>query len=323
MEANLGASIPPELFPLIIENVDGGDYLKACCLVSRAWCKFAQPKIYAQLYLSTESECDCWDRKFDDYPHLAPAVTSLHFWGSSLRMDDPDDEDSFVVEHVLDNDAVRRLIPRLRNVTDIKIEEFSWSSVQDLPAIIWNEGIRSLEIARTSVSPDQLLDLVHSMPHLQSLALSSFQFDVDLEHDPLLLSLHETGDLLVHLDRDSYDICPPHVQRLQAITLDHVQRQANVIMWLLSPRFSLTTLTQASLSWHFTPHSASEQIVKNKMPQLAALDSLIASIGPNVTDLALRVHSGFVGFTRQRGSKLDPCLRRCFYLPYTDMSLTY
>lgn len=320
VEAGLGASVPPELFPLIIEHMDHEDYLKACCLVSRTWCKFAQPRIYARLSLSTESQCVAWDDKFNAYPHLATAVTSLYFWGSGIRKLDVDsddsDEDSVEGGCVLNNDAIRHLLPKLQNIVDLEIEGFSWWHAEDLPALlILSKDIRSLAISSTMLKSDYLLELVHSMPHLESLAFSYIDIEIELE-DPTRV-LRGTGDFLIHSDSGFRAAAP---QQLHSITLDRVQRQADLIMWLTSPRFDLTGLSRADLSWHFHPDSITGPI-RGREPQFPPLDRLLSFCRPCVTDLALSLHPRYPGQLRPSGSPADPCLGRFLcsvYLRYPD-----
>lgn len=134
-EAGLGALIPPELFPVIIENVQNDEDLRNCRLVSRAWCKFAQSSLFSQLDLSHESQCVAWNEKFDAHPHLASLVTHLKFFGCGIRSCDPEDSDydgeSTVIDRFLERDAALQLTARLPNVSSIIVNEFTgWGSLE-------------------------------------------------------------------------------------------------------------------------------------------------------------------------------------------------
>lgn len=247
--------------------------------------------------------------KFAEYPHLAPAVTSIKFSAGSTREGNPDDDErSFVEDLVLDNDATRRLIPRLHNLCELELVGFRmWDSLDQVTVSLM-KGLRSLKVIDTSLDPDHLLDLVDSMPNLRALDLTRLY--LKHESDPALENLRHTGELLVAPERSLAARTPPY--RLQSLTLDHVQRRADIITWLLGPRFDLSSVHAVDLSWYRSSLcSVSSGEVPGKEAQFPPLHRLISFIGPHVVDLRLTLNLD-PGESKSdvRASGADSCLGR-------------
>jgi hypothetical protein len=68
------AVLPPELLDLIFENLHAPQHyatISACCLVSRAWLKPGQRKLFTTLRLAKEDHCKLLVALFDSTPELA------------------------------------------------------------------------------------------------------------------------------------------------------------------------------------------------------------------------------------------------------------
>lgn len=224
LKGGLGSRLPLELYALIIEHQEDEE-LHTCCLVSRAWCRFAQPKLFAVLGLSLERHSAACILRFDESPHLASFVTHLYCFGGR-----EDIEGSFDLiprmSAVLNNANALQLTSRLHNVTSIEVCEFGqWGSVET-EVLMQCEQAQSLKIADMGMDAEDFLELVHSLPQLKSLTLSGMECDLP------------DSELEKHLSS-----CAP--QRLEHLELDPVGRRADLIMWLLSPRFDLAGLKRA------------------------------------------------------------------------------
>lgn len=318
VEAGLGASIPPELFPLIIQHVDGyRTDLGTCSLVSRAWRKFAQRRIFSHLSLSQERECVAWNRKFEEHPHLALTVTHVDIYGGEyhfdIEIDESDPDASNRWDAVLDNDAATRLIRRLPNVVDLHVYEFVHWGAGELAAILLFKKIRSLEISSMAMPSKDFLEIVHSLTQLKFLSIRSLYLEESSEHMKLL---RNTGDLLTTSHRELPD-APPH--HLKSLTLNDIQCEPDLIMWLLSPRFDLGDLRDAKLFWEVprTPKGLHLRVPQSPDHHAAflALGQLINAIGPTVIDLVV------TNETYSDPEVDDPCLRKHTYLLYCFIRL--
>lgn len=301
----LGADLPPELFPLIIRHVQDRYDLRNCCLVAKAWCKFAQPRILSHLRLSRQDQCVQWARKFDTYPHLALNVNSLTFWGGATAINPDHGLETYA--YVLDNQETVRLLTTLPNLTDIEISEFPGWLPHERDAILSCRNIQSFAMTQMTILATELLLLVHSMTHLQSLSLSELNILIMPDTMDMYRHLYGTGELLSTIEQES-PRTPP--LRLKHISLDEVHRQSDLLMWLLSPRFDLTGLKQVELSWAQSPVA----ILRDCLPHIALLERFLISIGTTVTDLVLDTRSQYSALNRKRERGVDFYLRKPFGL---------
>ncbi|KAK0469312.1 uncharacterized protein EV420DRAFT_23219 [Desarmillaria tabescens] len=236
MEVGLGACIPPELFPEIIRHVEEREDLEACCLVCRAWCRFAQRYIFRTLDLSYEVECAIWNAQFNAFPRLVPMVEEVILNGSQEYFSSNDNDEEASDPWFMEGPEATHLVSRLTNVRYLSLSDF-----QDFSSdLCWHltsfaSRVEALNLSDVYFSePADLCVLLALMPNLHWLALHCVGDWTDY---------YESGKFLL------MQVCVPRAVELRTLMLFDAYERVDLIVWLLGRFFDLRGLETLRISW--------------------------------------------------------------------------
>ncbi|SJK97994.1 uncharacterized protein ARMOST_01250 [Armillaria ostoyae] len=273
MKSRRMTPIPPELVLEILTYISGcRDNLRACCLVSRAWRRLAQPFVFSELSLSLESHCLPWNRKFTTYPHLAQYVTGLKLWGGNWGGADVvsslEDQPPF-----LEGPATLELLRRLPNIKYLKMHDFFLPSEREIEVLCHFMRLEWLEMYDVAFNATaDLLDLMSQSVNLKVLHIK----DVELRS-------HASEDLIGPILHDHVDAVP---KRLRNLKLQDPTESLYIFSWLSGGAFDLSDLTDLTLSWGCFPTN------HHPPPPLSPyVDPFISIVGAGIKHLRLNIET--------------------------------
>jgi hypothetical protein len=264
----VGGNIPPELFALIIRHVWTPAYLMKFCLISKAWCKFAQPALFHTIYLTRERWCQHWITRFTTFPHLAKFVKELIFWTAP--------PDGFAQDfawapmpHYVNSAAFERLIPLLCSVTTLELGETfaNWSRVEPRIRLLMPlKKIQTLILARKEFNQHEIFDLIRPMP-LRHLKI--------YEH----VLIAPVPSFVI-----PSDFVPIRLQRIVLHLLDEytLPVPTSLFDFLSSPIFDYSELSEILIEWDAEP---------GLYQACSSMQSFLRRIAPTVRDFSFKSRS--------------------------------
>ncbi|KAJ7579331.1 hypothetical protein C8J56DRAFT_342302 [Mycena floridula] len=307
---SLGAELPPELLSLIVDQVEGSSRtLKSCCLVSKAWRKWAQPRVFSKIWISEEADFIRCNSKFERFPHLVSTVTRIVLYSySDTDSDSEEDEEEEEEEAEGEDEDVDEelLIPFSDNriafyhdisdtVRDLTIRNLVISSsVPDLCTIKQLHGLESLNLEYCAISLLDLLNLILLNPNLHSM---SFR-DILVTTQPWTRGPTTSDTIAICIEklRVLHHIQPVIVLRpLRTIVLDEPLSDFVALECLMCSLFSLSSLENLTMTWSGTSYG-----YLNPSPRAASvMGDFLRKAGPSVEELKLEGKLGYF--------KNDPC----------------
>ncbi|KAJ7578332.1 hypothetical protein C8J56DRAFT_1170624 [Mycena floridula] len=285
-----GAEIPPELLPLIVNHIEDSSTLEACCLVSRAWRKWAQPRVFSRIWISRAADFIQWNTKFENFPHFASTVTRIllapcpaedaHFiFEDDLHSSD----DEFVFYHDV-SESVREL-------------EIHYAESHLLPSRIADHlhSLESVKIMMSIIGLFHLLHLFFANPNLHSIAFHHImvvprKYNAEATRDGTRLAIQQGIDFL-----QSVAETVPVVRPLETLVLHNPLSDIVAIDCLMSSLFSLQNLHNLTLTWDALSAGHRQPWAKNA----PVFEDLLRTAGPSVRSLELEGDLGYI--------KQDPC----------------
>ena len=161
----MSCSLPPEILDLIVDRLrDERITLKACCVVSKSWVPRARKHLFAYIeFIALQRPIESWMQAFPrPYSSLAHYARALSFRGQDTSM--------------LANPDACRWIRAFRHVQNLYMDTLGYNhyGISFVQLHGFSPTLKSLALTYTSVSLQEVFNLICSFPLLEDLELISY-----------------------------------------------------------------------------------------------------------------------------------------------------
>jgi hypothetical protein len=176
------AVLPPELLDLIFENLHAPQHyatISACCLVSRAWLKPGQRKLFTTLRLAKEDHCKLLAALFDSTPELASFAKRV------IVMDLCDGNFPALTTTPINSDALASVMCKCVNVDELDVCNSTIDLRTRLHACASQIQCLTLGPGVVVQNIKELFELLGQFPRLQDVSIFTLDLDCwDLPSPP-------------------------------------------------------------------------------------------------------------------------------------------
>ncbi|KAK7051400.1 hypothetical protein VNI00_004900 [Paramarasmius palmivorus] len=264
-----------EIIHLILDNfsaarADEKQDLLNIAMVSKAWCREAQAKLFAVIHVNSADRCKFWSRKFKKSPHLGLLVREL-------RLSDP--HDNCLERPYMRTQPAKALALACSNVRKVEVGEFKrWGQVEQrvLKSFVSVQELSLLYSPALSRTRD-VPDLIYNLPKLCKFGVGIVGEDYRFVESS---SVHEDGLFL-------REQLPPNGKPIQLshITFWCSEYCRDLFLWMTGPAFDHSKLEHVTLSWRdiIVPHMSDHRSI----PNVDVLSDFLRIVGQHLSSLSL------------------------------------